>query len=181
MDRLSSRHAAHAEPPHAGTGPVVGRRVTGGKALPSEVLEQILARTEGVPLFTEELTKTVLESGLLDDVGDRYVLDRPLPPLAIPATLHDSLMARLDRLASVKEVAQIGACIGREFDYELLAAVVSLPEAELLQRSITLSPRSLSSAAAFPRQPPTSSSTRWCATQLMKACLESVGRSCTPA
>jgi class 3 adenylate cyclase/tetratricopeptide (TPR) repeat protein len=106
-------------------------RVTGGKALPSEVLEEILARTEGVPLFTEELTKTVLESGFLGDAGDRYVLAGPLPPLAIPATLHDSLMARLDRLAPVKEVAQIGACIGREFDHELLAAVVSLPEAEL--------------------------------------------------
>jgi class 3 adenylate cyclase/tetratricopeptide (TPR) repeat protein len=106
-------------------------RVTGGKALPSEVLEQILARTEGVPLFAEELTKTVLESGFLGDAGDRYVLTRPLPPLAIPATLHDSLMARLDRLASAKEVAQIGACIGREFDHQLLAAVVSLPEAEL--------------------------------------------------
>ena len=106
-------------------------RVAGGKALPSEVIEQILARTEGVPLFTEELTKTVLESGLLNDAGDRYVLAGPLPPLAIPATLHDSLMARLDRLAPVKEVAQIGACIGREFDHELLAAVVPLPEAEL--------------------------------------------------
>src|SRR6266480_6795628 len=104
-------------------------RITGGKALPSEVLEQILARTEGVPLFTEELTKTVLESGFLGDAGDHYVLAGPLPPLAIPATLRDSLMARLDRLAPVKEVAQIGACIGREFDHELLAAVVSLPEA----------------------------------------------------
>ena len=107
-------------------------RVAGGKALPSEVIEQILARTEGVPLFTEELTKTVLESSLLDDVGDRYVLAGPLPPLAIPATLHNSLMARLDRLAPVmKEVAQIGACLGREFDHELLSAVVPLPEAEL--------------------------------------------------
>jgi class 3 adenylate cyclase/predicted ATPase len=106
-------------------------RVTGGKALPSEVLEQILGRTEGVPLFTEELTKTVLESGFLSDAGDHYVLARPLPPFGIPATLHDSLMARLDRLAPVKEVAQIGACIGREFDHQLLAAVVSLPEAEL--------------------------------------------------
>jgi hypothetical protein len=104
-------------------------RVTGGKALPSEVLEQILARTEGVPLFAEELTKTVLESGFLSDAGDRYVLARPLPPFAIPATLHDSLMARLDRLAPAKEVAQIGACIGREFDHQLIAAVVSLPEA----------------------------------------------------
>jgi class 3 adenylate cyclase/tetratricopeptide (TPR) repeat protein len=106
-------------------------RLTGGKALPSEVLERILERTEGVPLFMEELTKTVLESGFLGDAGDRYVLAGPLPPLAIPATLHDSLMARLDRLAPVKEVAQIGACIGREFDHELLAAVVSLPQAEL--------------------------------------------------
>jgi predicted ATPase len=106
-------------------------RVTRGKALPSAVLEQILSRTEGVPLFTEELTKTVLESGFLGDAGDHYILASPLPPFAIPATLHDSLMARLDRLGPVKEVAQIGACIGREFDHELLAAVVSLPEAEL--------------------------------------------------
>jgi class 3 adenylate cyclase len=106
-------------------------RVASGKALPADVLEQILARTEGVPLFTEELTKAVIESGLLIDAGDRYVLNGPLPPLAIPATLHDSLMARLDRLAPVKEIAQIGACIGREFDHELLAAVVPLPEVEL--------------------------------------------------
>jgi class 3 adenylate cyclase/tetratricopeptide (TPR) repeat protein len=107
-------------------------RVTGAKALPPEVLEQILARTEGVPLFTEELTKAVLESGLLRDAGDHYVLDGPLPGLAIPATLHDSLMARLDRLGPAKKVAQIGACIGREFDHELLAAVVPLPEADLV-------------------------------------------------
>jgi class 3 adenylate cyclase/tetratricopeptide (TPR) repeat protein len=107
------------------------QRVAGGKALPSEVIEQILARTEGVPLFTEELTKTVLESRLLGDVGDRYVLAGPLPPLAIPATLHDSLMARLDHLAAVKEVAQIGACLGREFDHELLSAVVPLSGGDL--------------------------------------------------
>jgi tetratricopeptide (TPR) repeat protein len=107
-------------------------RVAGAKTLPLEVLEQILARTEGVPLFAEELTKAVLESGLLGDAGDCYVLDSPLPPLAIPTTLHDSLMARLDRLGPAKEVAQIGACIGREFDHELLAAVVPLPEANLV-------------------------------------------------
>ena len=106
---------------------VVGR-VTGGKRLPDEVLEQILAKTDGVPLFVEELTKTVLESGLLEDRGDCYELTGPLPPLAIPATLQDSLMARLDRLASVKEVAQMAACIGREFSDELLAAVASLGE-----------------------------------------------------
>ena len=95
-------------------GAMVGR-VAGGKALPAEVLEQILARTDGVPLFVEELTKAVLESGLLTDRGDRYELEGPLPPLAIPATLQDSLMARLDRLAPVKEVAQVAAAIGREF------------------------------------------------------------------
>jgi predicted ATPase len=106
-------------------------RITDDKALPTEVLGQILARTEGVPLFTEEITKAVLESDILRETEDRYVLAGPLPSLAIPATLHDSLMARLDRLAPVKEVAQIGACIGREFDHELLAAVVSMPEAEL--------------------------------------------------
>ena len=79
-----------------------------------------------MPLFLEELTKSVLESKLLREAGDRYVLDGPLPALAIPTTLRDSLIARLDRLAHVREVAQIGACIGREFSYELLAAVSPL-------------------------------------------------------
>ena len=98
-------------------------KVTGAKALPDEVLDQIVAKTDGIPLFVEELTKAVLEAGFLTDEGGRYTLDGPLPPLAIPATLRDSLMARLDRLSPVKEVAQIGACIGREFSYDLLAAV----------------------------------------------------------
>jgi class 3 adenylate cyclase/predicted ATPase len=106
-------------------------QVVGEKALPDEVAAQIVAKTDGVPLFVEELTKAVLESGLLADAGDRYELAGPLPPLAIPATLHDSLMARLDRLAPVKEVAQIGAAIGREFSYTLLAAVTDRPETEL--------------------------------------------------
>ena len=98
-------------------------RVTGGKALPPEVLEQIVAKTDGVPLFVEELTKTVLESGLLREENGSYVLDHELSPLAIPSTLQDSLAERLDRLASVKEIAQIGAAIGREFSYRLLEAV----------------------------------------------------------
>jgi class 3 adenylate cyclase/predicted ATPase len=106
-------------------------KVTGGKSLPQEVLDQIVAKTDGVPLFVEELTKAVLESELLEDSGDHYVLHAPLPPLAIPSTLHDSLMARLDRLASVKELAQIGACIGRQFSHELIAAVSRLPEPRL--------------------------------------------------
>jgi len=82
-----------------GHGAALIERISGGKPLPAAVLDQILAKTDGVPLFVEELTKTVLESGLLADAGDRYELSAPLPPLAIPATLHDSLMARLDRLA----------------------------------------------------------------------------------
>jgi predicted ATPase len=106
-------------------------RVAGDKPLPADIVEQIVGRTDGIPLFIEELTKTVLESGLLQDVGDHYELSGPLPPLAIPTTLHDSLLARLDRLASVKEEAQIGATIGREFSYLLLAGVADRPEGQL--------------------------------------------------
>ena len=97
--------------------------VVGGKPLPSEVLEQIVTKTDGVPLFVEELTRTVLDSDLLREESGVYVLKSALTPLAIPSTLQDSLMARLDRLALVKEIAQIGAAIGREFTYRLLEAV----------------------------------------------------------
>src|SRR6202790_3375051 len=106
-------------------------RVTGGKTLPEEVMEQILARTDGVPLFVEELTKAVLETGLLQERDGHYVLSRPLPSMAIPTTLNASLMARLDRLAPVREVAQIGAVVGREFSYELLSTVAGLPNEAL--------------------------------------------------
>jgi class 3 adenylate cyclase/predicted ATPase len=99
------------------------RDVAGGKELPAEVLEPIISKTDGVPLFVEELTKMVVESGLIQDAGDRYITIGPLPHPAIPATLYDSLMARLDRLSPIKEIAQIGAAIGREFTYQLLAAV----------------------------------------------------------
>ncbi len=121
-------------------------QVTVGRQLPGEMITQIVDRTDGIPLFVEELTKMVLESGLLVEDTGRYRLDSPLPPLAIPATLQDSLMARLDRLAPVKEVAQIGAAIGRDFSYTLLrsvagrddlalsAALGQLEEAELLLR-----------------------------------------------
>ena len=105
--------------------------VTGGRKLPEEVVAQIVAKTDGVPLFVEELTKNVLESGLLVDDGEAYRLEGPLPPFAIPSTLHDSLMARLDRLAKVKEIAQIAAAIGREFSYALLHAVIDRDEATL--------------------------------------------------
>ena len=106
-------------------------QVTGGKTLPDEVRTQIIEKTDGVPMFIEELTKTVIESELLKDDGSQYTLDGPLPALAIPSTLHDSLMARLDRFAPVKEVAQTAAVIGREFSHELLAAVSPLAQNEL--------------------------------------------------
>jgi predicted ATPase len=110
-------------------------RVAHGKALPAEVVEQVVAKTDGVPLFVEELTKMVLESGLLQERAGGYALSGPLPPLAIPATLHDSLMARLDRLAAVKAIAQLGATLGREFSYELLQAVSPWDEG-ILQRGL---------------------------------------------
>src|SRR6202040_3476086 len=106
-------------------------RVTGGRSLPGEVMKQIVAKTDGNPLFVEELTKAVVEGGILIEDSDGYRLDGPLPPLAIPATLQDSLMARLDRLARVKELAQMAACIGREFSHELLRAVSSLSDSAL--------------------------------------------------
>jgi class 3 adenylate cyclase/predicted ATPase len=106
-------------------------QIVGAKLFPREVIDQIADRTDGVPLFVEELTKTVLESGLLREESDRYVLDRALPPVAIPTTLHASLLARLDRFAPVRRVAQTGAAIGREFSYTLLRAVSPLPDEEL--------------------------------------------------
>jgi predicted ATPase/class 3 adenylate cyclase len=106
-------------------------QVTGGRVLPPEVMKQIIARTDGNPLFVEELTKAVLETGILVENGEGYRLDGLLPPLAIPETLQDSLMARLDRLAPVREIGQIGAAIGREFSYPLLRALVGHDETSL--------------------------------------------------
>jgi predicted ATPase len=118
--------------PHRQAAEMTGR-VAHGKALPAEVVAQVVAKTDGVPLFVEELTKTVLESGLLEEGAERYELSGPLPPLAIPTTLHDSLMARLDRLAAVKGLAQLGATLGREFSYALLQAVSPWDEGTLRQ------------------------------------------------
>lgn len=106
-------------------------RVTAGRRLPPEVQAQILAHADGVPLFVEELTRSVIESGLVRDAGDRYAVETPALALAIPTSLRDSLAARLDRLGRVKELAQIGACIGREFSYDLLAEMSPLPPGEL--------------------------------------------------
>jgi class 3 adenylate cyclase len=107
------------------------QRVSFGKALPKEVTDRIIDHTDGIPLFVEELTKTVLESGLLREQNGRYIVDGPLPPLAIPMTLHASLMARLDHLGPVRDVAQIAAAIGRRFSYELISAVASMPKERL--------------------------------------------------
>src|SRR5438128_9802249 len=105
--------------------------VTKDKVLPDAVVEHVLAHTDGVPLFIEELTSTLLESGLLRETPDRYVLDGPMLPLAIPTTLQASLTARLDRLGLARDVAQTGAAIGREFSHELVAVVSGLSPADL--------------------------------------------------
>jgi predicted ATPase len=107
------------------------KRIAGDRGLPDHLAAQIVERTDGVPLFIEELTKSILESGLLREDGDRYVLEGPLPPLAIPTSLHASLLARLDRLGSARNVAQIGATFGRWFRYSSLCTASGLSEDEL--------------------------------------------------
>ncbi len=94
---------------------IMVERVAGGKALPLELLQQVVAKTDGVPLFVEEVTKMLVESGLLREREDHYELTAPLPLLEIPATLHDLLEARLERLTTVKEVAHPSATLGRNF------------------------------------------------------------------
>ena len=113
-------------------GTALAQNVAGNKALPDELVNQIVSRTDGVPLFLEELTRTVLESGLLREERDGFVLTGPLQALAIPTTLHASLLARLDRLGPVRALAQVGAALGRQFSHDLIAAVASLPDAQLL-------------------------------------------------
>jgi class 3 adenylate cyclase len=154
-------------------------RVTGGKALPPEVLEQIVAKTDGVPLFVEELTKTVLESGLLREAGDRFELAGPLPPLAIPSTLHDSLLARLDRLAPVREVAQIGACIGRVFSHELLAAMAPLGDNALRDALAQLCRSELVFCHGTPPEAAYTFKHAWCRTPPTAASCAAGASSCT--
>ncbi len=125
LNRLSQRDRAT----------LVGH-LSGGKVLPPSLLQQIVERTDGVPLFVEELTKSVLESEELPVARGQNVTDRPSQPLAIPSTLQASLMARVDRLGSAREVLQIGAAIGREFSYDVLAAVAGLPD-PILQNALT--------------------------------------------
>jgi class 3 adenylate cyclase/tetratricopeptide (TPR) repeat protein len=124
---LSLSHLSHRQ-----AGALVAK-VTGGRPLPAEVLDHIVKRTDGVPLYVEELTKTLLESGALEPTDDGFKLAGPLPLLSIPDSLQDSLMARLDRLSGVKDVAHLAATLGRVFSYELLAAVSPFDEPALRQ------------------------------------------------
>ncbi len=110
-------------------------RVTGGKPFPTEVMQHLVEKSDGIPLFVEEMTKTVLESDILTADEREYVLTGPVSAMAIPATLQDSLMARLDRLVTAKGLAQLGATLGRHFSYALLQAVAQLDE-ETLQREL---------------------------------------------
>jgi DNA-binding winged helix-turn-helix (wHTH) protein/class 3 adenylate cyclase/predicted ATPase len=141
LSRLSRRHVE-----------TMVQRITDSKALPTEVLHHLVATTDGVPLFVEELTKMVLESGLIKEREGQYELAGPLPALAIPTTLHDSLMTRLDRLGSAKQVAQLGAVVGREFAYEILQAVAPLEEATLQQGLAQLVTAELLYQRGFPPQ-----------------------------
>ena len=104
--------------------------VIGNKSLPANIRQDIIERTDGIPLFVEEMTRAVLEAKD-EEAAERTVAAVPSPSIAVPPSLHASLMARLDRLGAAKEVAQIGAAIGREFTHALLAAVVRKPEQEL--------------------------------------------------
>ena len=129
----------HTSVPHAhypgNLGPAqveaIATTVAGGKALPADILTQIVEKTDGVPLFVEEMTKAILESGVLRDTGTRYELTRPMETVTIPITLHDSLMARLDQQATAKSLAQLGAVIGRQFSYELIKALSGYDEGRL--------------------------------------------------
>jgi class 3 adenylate cyclase/predicted ATPase len=125
LTEITVNRLSHAQVEQIVTG------VTDGKTLPAEVLQQIIVKTDGVPLFVEELTKAILESGHLKEVDGYYELAGSLSTLTIPATLQDSLMARLDRLVTAKAVAQYAAVIGRQFAYDLLSMVSQLDDTTL--------------------------------------------------
>ncbi|OUL99177.1 AAA family ATPase [Variovorax sp. JS1663] len=125
-------------------------RLAGNKALPAALLEQILAKTDGVPLFVEELTKAILESGELTEQADHYEYRGAASGITIPASLRDSLMARLDRFNPVKFIAQVGAAIGRVFSYELIAAVAPMTQEQLDESLARLTESGLASRRGSP-------------------------------
>ena len=116
------------ERPHA---EALVKRIVDAKPLPEEVVDHIVTKTDGVPLYVEELTKTILESDILRDTGDHFELAGPLSSLSIPDTLQESLMARLDHLPQVRELAQIGSVLGREFAYEMISGLSNISDATL--------------------------------------------------
>src|SRR5262249_11209458 len=122
ITEMTLNHLSHTQVAQIVTG------MTDGTTFPAEVLQQILTKTDGVPLFIEELTKAILESGQLTAVDGHYAPTGVFSTFAIPATLQDSLMARLDRLVTAKGIAQLAAIIGRQFPYDLLQAVSQLDE-----------------------------------------------------
>ena len=115
---------------------LIATQVAGGKTLPAEIIQQLIDKTDGVPLYVEEMTKAVLESGVLKEKDGRYALTGVMDSLTIPVTLQDSLMARLDRLVTAKGIAQYASVLGRQFSYELLQSVLKLDE-ETLRRELT--------------------------------------------
>ena len=156
-------------------------RVAGGKTLPGEILDRIIEHTDGIPLCIEELTKTLLEGDLLREEDGQYILSGPLPTLAIPSSLHDSLMARLDRLGPVKEVAQIGAAIGREFSYDMVKAVAHRPDDQLRDALDQLVEAGLVFRRGGPPRHRLSSSTPSSRTPPTARCCAVGARSFTPA
>ena len=167
LNRLGERDAA-----------TIIERLVGNKDLPADVMAEIVERTDGIPLFVEEMTKAVLEA---ESEGEarRTAGAVPSPVLAVPASLHASLMARLDRLGPAKEVAQIGAAIGREFSHPLFAAVARKSEVEWRRRWTTSFRRVCSLGRAFHRTLPICSSTPWYRTPHTELCCVSQDVHCT--
>jgi class 3 adenylate cyclase len=155
----------------------IAEGVTAGRSLPSEVLSQIVSKTDGVPLFIEELTRMVMGSGLLREVHGRYELAGSLPPLAIPNTLQDSLAARLDRLGGSREIAQVAASIGREFSYDLLSALQVFDEPKLQRGLRELLDAEMIYQRGFAQRPFTFSNTLWCGMQLTAHCSKAAASS----
>ena len=145
------------------------QRITKGKRLPEALVNEIASRTDGVPLFVEEMTKAVLESDVLIEEVDSYVLTRPLSALAIPTSLHDSLMSRLDRLQPVKETAQTAAVIGRNFDHHTVAALSAMPEPQLSEAMQKLVDAELVFRRGHRRMPTISSNMHSCGMLLTRA------------
>jgi predicted ATPase/class 3 adenylate cyclase len=131
----------------------VAMGVTGGKALPPRIADEIVRRTDGVPLFAEELTKAILASGLVEERdGELELTKGQLSQLEVPATLRDSLTARLDRLGAAKAVAQLASVLGRAFDYSILQSVCDLPAAELEEQLAALNRADIIQQSGVPPQ-----------------------------